>query len=261
MPDFLDRFGDQLRTAQAASIATPPGHHARRMSRRRAWIVVIVVLAVAAPAVAVTRPWEPLLGRPAVDGGAPRASRAPVTAIARDSLSVLRRPQTEADRRLAQPLLRALNPRTEGVQVAGIRALRSGYALIPVKSVEIAPGRRIEDALCLSDGASLGCHPAKRVPDTGIGMLSATKTQTRLWGVVPDGVARVRFEPVGHPPVETGVESNFFALRVNALAPARRVPAPEGYPGPATIPGPPTPVEAVIRWLDDAGRIVGPRAE
>jgi hypothetical protein len=258
MPDFLDRYGAQLHAAQSRSAALGPRRTPRTVARRRAALIALAVLVLAAPALALTRPWDPVLGRPDIDGGTPSTSAAPLVVSVRDSLAVLRREQTEQDRRLAEPLLRALNPRTEGVQLEGVRALRDGYALIPVKRVEIAPNRHIDDAICLSDGASLGCHPAQSVPETGVVMLSTTETQTRIWGVVPDGVARVRFEPEGHAPVETTVEANFFGLSVDALEPARRVPAPPGYPGPSMIPGPPTPVSGVVRWLDEHGRVVGP---
>jgi len=71
MPDFLDRFGDQLYAAQhtGASPAVAGGRRARvwRGGRRRGLVAIGAVLAVGAPAVAVVGPWDPDLERFGVD--------------------------------------------------------------------------------------------------------------------------------------------------------------------------------------------------
>jgi hypothetical protein len=250
MPDFLDRFGDQLLAAQAAPTALKTS--ASRRIRRGAWASLAMLL-IAAPAVAVVQPWQPVLGRPEVDGPVTSDS-SPVVAEARDALAVLRRPQTGTDREIAAPLLKQLSADTVGVQVAAIRALRDGWALVPVTRVEIAPGETMHDALCVLDNESSACGPASQVRTSGIGATGASETHTIVYGLVPDGVERVRFTPEDGKAVEAAVEDNFYVVRVPQVQPREMIRAPEGFHGPKWIPEPPRPVRGTVEWLDSAPR-------
>jgi len=249
MPDFLERYGQQLQAARRRAD--------RRRARvlRRGTVASLVVVAIAAPAVAVMQPWNPRLGRPRIDGHV-SVSRAPVPASARAALAVLRRPQTARDRRLAAPHLRNASHEMVGVQVDGIRAVSPAYALVPIKGMR-TPLQTLGPMLCLLGGGGSGCNYAKDVARDGVILVSAGFAHgTRFVGIVPDGVARVRFTPVGAAPVVAEVRDNFYALRVPRLGPPARVTPPKGYTG--AIPSPPEPAHGQLQWLDAAGEVIGP---
>jgi hypothetical protein len=263
MPDFLDRLGDQLRVAHAAQSVKPkrrPGMLARaglwpRLGRRGV-LASLTVLALAAPALAVVQPWSPILSRPGVDG--PVASdSSPVVTTARGALAVLRREQTSADRTLAEPRVKAIGMgnQVDGVQTASIRALVDGWVLVPAKKVTTGPGQTDSDELCITNGQTVGCSTSSSFVENGVGVLSASKTDTSIAGLVPDDVARVRFTPDTGTPVTVDVESNFYSLSVPETAPSAPVKAPDGS---TMIPGPPMPVAGTLDWLDINGHIVGP---
>jgi hypothetical protein len=259
MTDFLDRYGLQLRAAQR---------------RRRRHAVRVSLLAVASPAVAavalimatsspdVERPatptatsgtWTPEVGRP--DKGIPATiDRTPISPVATNALAVLRRPQTDRDRRLAGPRLRYVGPPNEDVQVDGVRALNARYALVPM-----ARGPR----LCVIGSGGSACSPVDMVPRHGVASVSAGKKGTRYVGLVPDGVARVRFTPQTGQPVETVVRENFYELRVPATAPPGRALPPAGWKGPTdedgSIEGPPMPAQGKLEWIDGNGNATPPR--
>ena len=242
MTDFLDRYGLQLRAA-------------RRRRRRRA--VRVSLLAVASPAVAavavvlatsspdVERPatptatattpppvgtWTPEVGRP--DKGMPMSiDRTPVSPTATKVLAVLRRPQTDRDRRLAGPRLRYVGPPGEGLQVDGVRALNARYALVPLKRHGTLPG----PAVCILGSRGGGCSPVSQVARHGVASLTAGEQWTRRFGIVPDGVTRVRFTPRTGRPVETVVRENFYELRIPA-------------PGPGLLPA-----QGTLEWIDGKG--------
>ncbi|MDA0169718.1 hypothetical protein OJ998_11540 [Solirubrobacter taibaiensis] len=245
MTDFLDRYGLQLREARL---------------RRRRRAVRVSLLAVASPAVAaiavvmttsspdIERPatptatatapppvgtWTPKVGRP--DKGMPMSiDRTPVSPTATKVLAVLRRPQTDRDRRLAGPRLRYVGPPGEGVQVDGVRALNARYALVPVKRLGTLPG----PGLCILGSGGGGCAPVSTVSRKGVSSLSAGAKGTHYFGVVPDGVARVRFRPQVGQPVETVVRENFYELRF-----------------PATGPGL-MPAQGKLEWIDGNGNLM-----
>jgi hypothetical protein len=223
MADFLDRYGDQLRFARVPT---------RRRSRAPA-IGLLVILAVAAPAVAVVQPWNPTLG-PSKFGGDVVIDRSPVDRSATEVLAILRRPQTAHDREVATPLLRYAGGTIDNVQVDSIRALSEHYALIPHASV-----RRSGAMLCVVGGGGAVCSPADGVAEHGVISIS----DTRVVGVVPDGVARVRFTPDGGKPVRASVRGNFFALRIPGHRPTNVITPPRG---------------GRLEWLDADGEVVGP---
>jgi hypothetical protein len=249
MPDFLERYGEQLQLARRRVD--------RRRSRilRRGTIASLAIVAIAAPAVAVMQPWNPRLGRPRIDGPV-SVSRAPVPTSASEALAVLRRPQTARDRRLAAPHLRDATREMVGVQVDGIRAVSPDYALVPIKGMR-TPTETLGPMLCLLGGGGSACNSAGDVARSGVILVSAGFAHgTRFVGIVPDGVARVRFTPAGAAPAAVTVHDNFYELRVPQLGRGVRVTPPKGYSG--SIPSPPEPAHGRLDWLDAAGAVIGP---
>lgn len=257
MSDFLDRYGEQL---QAAQLRGRRSLWARARSARRTLLISLGALAIAAPAVAVVRPWEPTLGRPGVDDGAATTTTAAAAASARDVMAVLRRSQTADDRAKATPLLRSVDAQFMGVQTESIRAVRDNWALVPAATVATGPGRTLEDALCITDGKGTACGPADAVRDRGIHMISSSATATTVVGLVPDGVTRVRFTPAKGRAATVAADSNFFSLSVPETQPRDMIAAPDhkSWTGPAKIEGPPMPVEGSLEWLGADGSVVGP---
>jgi hypothetical protein len=225
---------------------------------RRALAVGVATCAIAAPALAVTQPWQPEVGRPGIDPPA-RLSAAGPSKVAQEALAILRRPQTAADRSATAPLLRGVvGGQVDGVQTDGIRSLASGWALVPAETVETGPGRVSRDQVCFTDGDTLTCGPAARLRAAGVMGSEATQTATTFTGVVPDGVAAVRFDPQVGAARQAPVQGNFFVLEVDEVAPPRMIKAPEGHNGPAEIPAPPLPPAGELQWLPGNGEVVGP---
>jgi hypothetical protein len=253
--DALEDLAIQFRRAAARE----------RRAKRRSWgprrgvVVTLAALAVAAPALAITQPWNPVLSRPGIDDPV-NTDPSPVSVSAREALAVLRRPQTAEDRAKAAPLLRTVGAgnQVEGVQTGSIRLLADGVALVPAKAVRNGPSTTSKDQLCLTDGKSITCGSASSVGASGITGIAASRTTTRYTGLVPDGVARVRFTPRTGTAAEVAVTSNFYSLSVPQTAPPGMIDAPEGFDGPSRIPGPPMPVPGTIEWLDADGHVVGP---
>jgi hypothetical protein len=257
VPDFLDRYGQQLAAAQLRPRRTL---RSRVRPARRTLLISLGVLAIAAPAVAVVRPWEPTLGRPGVDDGSATTSSAAAPLSARDVMAVLRRAQTADDRAKAAPLLRTVDAQFTGVQTNSIRALRDGWALVTTASVAAGPGRSLDDALCITDGEGIACGSASAVRDRGVSMIAASATATTVVGLVPDEVARVRFTPSQGRASTVEASSNFFSLSVPQTKPRDMIAAPkdESWTGPTMIEGPPMPVAGTLEWLAADGRVVGP---
>jgi hypothetical protein len=205
--------------------------------------------------------WTPRVGRPEV-GLKATIDRSPVDAAAVDALAILQRPQTARDRRLAGPKLRFAGGGADGVQVDGVRALGPHYALVPVSRASGGTGAGTVASLCIVGSGGAGCGPVHRVSQQGVLLFSGGTQGTHIVGVVPDGVARVRFTPSGSSPVEVPVQENFFDLRVAATGPAGRVSPPSGWKGKVGADGrivaPPTPAQGALDWLDASGRVVGP---
>jgi hypothetical protein len=255
MSDFLERYGAQLQAAQRSS---PSASKTSTRTGRRAIVASVAVLALAAPALAVVQPWSPNVGRPGIDEPT-SSSSAPIASSATSVMAVLRREQTEADRAAAGPLLKGVfGNQTDGVQTAGIRSLADGWILVPAARVKTGPDTTSANQLCFTDGTALTCGPATGVAHAGITGSSTDSRSTEQTGLVPDGVARVRFLPDGAAPVEAAVTSNFFKLVVSQIAPPRTMKAPEGFKGPSEIPAPPTPLPGHFEWLNADGEVVGP---
>jgi hypothetical protein len=109
-------------------------------------------------------PWEPELSRSGLDDPVTRDS-SPAPASAREALWVLRRDQTETDRRLATHLIKSIGmgDQVRGVKTESIRALTENWALVPAKSIRSALTATTREVLCLTNGATVGCSEASRV--------------------------------------------------------------------------------------------------
>jgi hypothetical protein len=221
--DLLERFETQLLAARPRR---------RRPARRSAVVVGLVALAVAAPTLAATQPWKPLLGDER--RGTPSASGDQPPAGQLAGMGVLRRPQTAADRgALAQTALRLSDDNVDGVRTAAVRLLASpatDAVLIPVRRFNLNGSRFIApdapeelkqrmapktDGLCLfapdpsGDGGGYGCSTWEEVE---AGLLPSSIGPV-VYGLVPDGVARVRIDLEGGRQLELGVRDNFYAGR------------------------------------------------
>jgi hypothetical protein len=238
--DFLDRLGAQLSLAAAAPLAPAPRrawHPPGRTRATRRLVAGLVVALVATPALAVTRPWEPILGHPDTDHGAPTASTGPVSPAEARVLGVLRRPQTDDDRTSGK-LLVSLHPGFDGVETAAVRLLRPGadaIALVPAERLFQNDQRTgtplYTDALCLADADSVTCGSRD---DLLAGRILNLKG-TRVYGLVPDGVATVRVDFADGGTAEAPVSENLFELTSSHDA--------------ATV--------TSSSWLDQDGKVVG----
>ncbi|HEX8122202.1 MAG TPA: hypothetical protein VF549_13150 [Solirubrobacteraceae bacterium] len=201
--------------------------HARRAARRRRQTRLAGVLAIAllgltgAAAATGTLFWQPELGNESQ--GHATASPADVPSAQRDVLAVLRRPQTDADRgAAARYAVSWVGKDFHGVRTNSVRVLSNGAVLF---SAERGPAG--EDSLCLfladKEAGGITCTDTDRLRRDGFAIITMpapdTKYQTkngtlvlregqpvpvpgsappspqpvRVTGVVPDGVAAVRF--------------------------------------------------------------------
>jgi hypothetical protein len=265
MTDFLDRYSDQLRAAQVARSTAAPSRTAAIAAKfggmrrgRRVALVLVAVLGAAVPAAAIVAPWQPSLHRPGLDDPVTTDAGTPGSSLS-SWLAVLRRPQTEQDRSQSASVLQTVGAgnQVQGVQTAGIRSLAPGWALVPATSLTGSAGAG--PALCLVSSEAVTCGHDDAITTTGLLSVSAGSTETTFAGLVPDGVAQVRFTPVGGNPVVADVRSNFYELRFGSTAASTPVTPPPGYSG-KKIPAPPMPAQGRIEWLDGAGKVVGPTA-
>jgi hypothetical protein len=209
--------------ALSAELAAAGDRLARRSARRRrrariAVIVTVALLALVGASIATgTFLWQPQLGQDFQ--GHPTASASEVPAAQLALLGVLRRPQTDSDRGMEGRYAASwLGTSFRGVRTNSIRVLTNGAVLI---SAERGPSG--DDSLCLflrdTEAGGMSCFttdqlrrglaaliriPAPAQPGASPGSLPA-----RVTGIVPDGVAAVRF---GTTTVQ--VEDNAYDARL-----------------------------------------------
>lgn len=259
MPDFLDRLGAQFYAADAPSVNsrhTPHGRLAARLGRRGLILAGTSLVVIAPASVAIVQTWQPELTRPGIDQPV-KTDDSPVDSDATSNIAVLRRDQTAADRTATAPLLKALGAgnQVDGVQVGAIRSVAPGWALVPVKSVRTSPTATTPDQLCLTNGTMIACSKASSVATTGLTMISSSSDGTRLTGIVPDGVERVRFTPAERGTLaEAPVGSNFFQIRV----PQTRAPNPVQMPDGRGVTRGHLPADGVVTWLHSDGTQIAP---
>jgi hypothetical protein len=196
MNDFIVRYEAQLHDAAKRELGP----------RRRSWrphrIVAFGLVALAAAGVpaAAQNGWFPFAGRK----DAPTVTHSPRSVAALISfLSVLRRPQTEADRQAAEYALKFFGKTFQGVGIdyirrAGVSTGDEAVILVPAKSHQIARGFEMQTGvLCLwrtdysSNGARAGggrtCYESPQI----VAGKALQSLGHRLDMLVPDRVARV----------------------------------------------------------------------
>jgi hypothetical protein len=247
MSDFLSEYGEQLR------LAAWRRHDRRRRfgfgwrgGRGKRVAGALLALVVAAPAVAATGVWRPMLG----DGVSPppSASTAPAAESQRALLSVLRRPQTPADRgaRTGYALgflgRSVADVRTTEIRLLHVESDGRGIVLIPVGRYGLDPDGASpiprpsgSDGLCVfaedrdhgqPAGGGFGCYSTEQLLH---GQLIAGLGQ-RVYGLVPDGVDKLQIT-TANTTLTVEVEQNFFIY--------------SGMLG-----------AGEIRWLDKTGRVL-----
>jgi hypothetical protein len=202
--DLVDaslRLGGQANTSRPAPARTPRPH-------RRAAIAVAALLLVAAPALAVTRPWEPQAGDPRFPNP-PHISQDAPPGEQLLALSVLRRAQTAQDRGPATAYaLRFFSAHTRDIRAPYIRLLaltgRPGRAvvLVPAANYDPLPSNApkalhdriaINDPLCVfypdgnGDGGAKSCFSLGQIEE---GQMPPSLGR-HFYGLVPDGVTTV----------------------------------------------------------------------
>lgn len=223
MTDFFDRLEDQL-VARSRALSDQPAAPVRRRPRLRPRHVAVAVamLAIGGSALAGSEPWKPLLGDTAHGPQATMSQAAPPEAQL-SILGVLRRGTTEADHGPSTTTaLGFVGPTARDVRTRFIRLLSTGAGqgaavLVPAGRYELAsPGARpLPNALCVvileagSLGAGKSCFTTEQVASgTALG-----RSGPRVFGLVPDGVARVVLRYRVSPPTQARVHDNFFETR------------------------------------------------
>lgn len=217
-----------------------------RRQRLRLPLAVAAVLATGATAAVAATSWWPVLGDE--DRGNPTVAASQLPASQPAALRVLRRDQDEGDRSPAvQALLRRLAAREAGgVQVAGIRLLDrrpNGITiLVPVERAGTAdpgyPPSVKRDALCVLYDSPVGtaqkCGTSEELDDGRIaGAMNAGNGTISLFGLVPDGVQRVRATLRDGTVLTNTVKNNLYDLPLGA--------------GPRALGG------VSVEWLDASG--------
>jgi hypothetical protein len=257
---FLDRLDTQLVNAEQALFATAGRRRAipRWRAPRRSIVATVLVLAVAGPAVAITRPWPPILGRPALHDTPLSTSN---TAVPRDAaaiLGVLRRPQTAYDRGpTTDKLLRGVGQEFAGVRLPSVRlvTLARGHDALVISATGVGlPARGeidIADPLCLewSDGGTCGSLSSLRAH----GIIVAGGP--RVLGLVPDGVATVALSFASGRTLSAAVHDNTFYLTTapTTRPAASRSPVIDGH----HLQPPLTTTRFTVQWLDSTGHDIG----
>lgn len=228
---------------RAALSRTPKG--SRRSWRARLFAVPVVVAVLGGTALAATGVWRPSLGSDQL--GHPTTSNSSVPVEQLRLLGVLRRPQVDADRGpVVEDILKhGLSSRTDAGGVAGVRtdAIRriattstTTWILVPVKRVryQIGPTAKKDErnVLCVisrspwtgPDGVErFGYGSACRTThDVALGRLAGGAASDRhlsLWGVVPDGVDKVKARLRGGKGITVKVRDNTYV--VDATIPQR----------------------------------------
>jgi len=233
---------------------------------------VVLAVVVAVPAAAATTGWDPF-SDPDRPAPAPTTSEEPVAKSLVEMLSVLRRPQTAEDR--SAPVRHALGAfdrdEVQGVQLADVRLLPHGAVLVPVK--RFAPGpdgdksrHRRDDAVCLyspeGDTGRGGWGACSNAEEVRAGQAIGSQGDV-IYGVVPDGVARVRVVAVRGQMVlkpsgdgETGTSALEQRTVEVAVAKVRNNYFVVAFPRPGERRYSAFTAPSEATWLDAAGRVV-----
>ncbi len=257
MTDFLDRYGAQLAEAERTLLAPAMPRPRRRWRTRKIFAIALASVVVAVPALAITKPWEPILGHP-------EHNNAPVGILPGNApseqlavLGVLRRAQDAKDRGpVARALLRDMSEEQHGVRTGTVRLLESadGHTAI-LASVEkaVEPGSGAvegHNVLCLvvvGGGTCGGTEDLLGQAHSHLGLISLAGDH--VYGLVPDGVARVVLHYPGGQTLSGEVRENFYWIN-GAPSTERSI---HGAP-PLSLPQTPRSIE----WIDTEGTTIGP---
>lgn len=273
---FLDRLGTQLLHAERdlTSASAGASRPRRRWRSRKLILTALIPLAAAVPALALTEPWQPVLGRG--HDQPTGTSLTPVPSDATSILGVLRRPQTPQDRSpTALRLLRGVGQEFAGVRLDSVRliTLTPGHHALVMSSQSVGhePGLEVKgigNPVCVvfSFGGTCGdAHDLRAhgiVMSMGLGVL----------GLVPDGVARVVLSFAGGKTATAEVHDNAFSI-TDAATTTRTLPAPaaptrrprrplvSGSPaadGPGPIGSVVMTAPFTVKWLNPDGQVIGP---
>ena len=255
MTDFLDRLTDQFVVAERSltlAAAPPPRRRARRWRTRKTAMLALATFAVAVPALAATQPWQPILGRPALHDTPTGISASAPPADQLALLGVLRRPQDAQDRSPAvQAMLSSVGIEFQGVRTDTVRLLTSasGHSAVLVSAERIVdPGTNTVETnnpLCLVTGQSGTCSETQGLVDGHFLGLDGDY----IYGLVPDGVAKVVLRYPDGQTLSTSVQDNFFWINGTPTT-TRTIP---NRP-PLSMAQAPT----AVQWLDANGTVVGP---
>ncbi|WP_210491897.1 hypothetical protein [Patulibacter sp. SYSU D01012] len=217
---------------------------AQRRARRFRLGLFTSVAVVGASGVAVGAGalWGPILGHE--DGNRPTSSATPAPSAQVQLLSVLRRPQTAADRGPdARAVLRAATARYGGLRTDTVRrvgTLPDGRSIVLLSVERLAP--RVDaapqaqrDALCLylvrrTTVSQSNCVSVGAVEQGRASLITADAAAA----VVPDGVSAVRIQLRSGGTRDVPVKDNAFVADTSDLAPA----------------------SPVARWLGADGRVL-----
>jgi len=267
MTDFIDRLSNEL--VRVAQLDVTPAHSGgvRRhrmltLVRRKPTVLVIGLLAVvAAPALAVTQPWNPAPRQIVAQKGATAAGHVPTGRVSITTqapsaeqvsrLGILRRPARAIDHspEVARAL-RQLYGGFTGVEINYVRVLHHASGeplvlLVPAKSWSSPPGptrqpsESVTNPLCVvvvppsGIGSSGGCQPTSVLTS---GHLLGSYGSFE-YGVVPDGVASVVLHFPDGTSHKVPVQENSVALTGPAAAQRS---------GPPQLP-------RSVQWLDSSG--------
>ena len=204
----------------------------RRAKRFRLGLFTsVAVVGASGVAVGAGALWGPVLGHE--DGNRPTPSATPAPSAQAELLSVLRRPQTNADRGpAAQAALRSADRRYGGLRTSTVRLVGSGpqassFVLVSVERLEpradeasAAGAAAQSDALCLYVVRGTTPEGSRCVSVAGLEQGLATASVGRAAvGVVPDGVSVVRVRLRAGGTRDVAVRDNAFTLDPSAVSP------------------------------------------
>lgn len=199
--------------------------------RPRALLLAGTAVLVAGPATAATTGWSPF-DDPARTEPAPSTSSSRPAPALFGILGVLRRGQTDQDRgSLTNAALRHLDRTMAGVQLGYVRLVDPGSGTVLIPTEKADDGRRDSVCLYVPDRGGAAGGFCKRADDIQAGFALGSQGDD-VYGIVPDGVARVELER-GRTSTAIDVRENFF------------------YAGP---PSPIAPTKA--RWFDANGEVI-----
>lgn len=226
----------EVHGALRAAVARGAARRRRRIPRTPLAISLVAGLAISGTAIAATGAWRPVLG---VGGAHPQPAPRPLASDLRNGLAVLARPQTAADRGAAvQAVLKyGLFADRNRPHLGDVRLLAThdggAAVLVPMNHVNYRhPNLPRRDRLCVLYSRTFDAwqHPATLQSCGNLGQLRAgeitswmphdyrrgTATflsglrETHQWGLVPDGVTRVKVTFYGKTTAWATVRDNFY---------------------------------------------------